>query len=359
MKCSVSLHCTGLLLLLNSFIFPLSAGQVADWQIRELPVKASLRSSAATAKSLWVAGTKNRVYISKNNGKTWSDISPKLARQHDFRDIAVLNETTAIIMSAGEGSQSKLLITRDQGKSWQLLRENRHEKGFYDSIAFIDEQTGFLLGDPVGGHFVIEHTRDQGKSWQRIDPTRLPAIQENEIAFAASGNTLIAAGTKDIWFATGGLSAFAYHSNDLGASWQKQPLPLHQTTKTAGPYALAVNNKNQLFALGGDYLKRGGAYRNIAALKQGQWQSLDSGQNGLRTAMNCIKNICLATGKLSTDISYDHGQSWQQFSRQGFYTLAGNGRTILAAGAEGKVAIFTPDNFTNKKASKTAAKPSY
>ncbi|WDE12684.1 WD40/YVTN/BNR-like repeat-containing protein [Thalassomonas haliotis] len=350
MKLSVPLRCTALLLLLNSFILPLSAKQASGWQIRELPVKASLRSSAATAQSLWVAGSKNRVYISKNNGKTWSDISPPLTTEHDFRDIAVLNENTAIIMSAGEGSQSKLFITRDQGKSWQLLRENHHKQGFYDSIAFINEQTGFLLGDPVDGHFVIEHTRDQGKSWQRVNPEHLPAIQENEIAFAASGNTLLADKNKEIWFTTGGLSAFVYHSKDLGASWQKQPLPLYQKTKTAGPYALAFNSQNRLFALGGDYLQRDGVYQNIAALKQGEWQSLNSGQNGLRTAMRCIKNICLATGKLSTDISYDHGHSWQLFAKQGFYTLAGTSQSILAAGAEGKVAVFTPENFSHFEA---------
>ena len=209
-----------LFILLNYCHNAFATAAVKEWQVTQLPVKASLRSSAATKHSLWVAGSQNRVYISKNNGKNWSDISPELNEQHDFRDIAVLNENTAIVMSAGEGNKSKLFITKDQGKSWQLLRTNPDQQGFYDSIAFVDQQTGFLLGDPVGGHFVIERTRDQGKSWQRIKAETLPAISDNEVAFAASGNTLIAS-AQDVWFTTGGLSAFVYHSADFAKTGKK------------------------------------------------------------------------------------------------------------------------------------------
>ena len=325
------------LLLLAGVNISLAAKEVSGWQTSQLPVKASLRSSAATEKTLWVAGSQNKVYLSKDQGKSWQDMSPQLSEQHDFRDIAVLNEDTAIIMSAGEGEKSKLFITEDQGKSWRLLRTNPDAKGFYDSIAFVDGQTGFLLGDPVGGHFVVDYTQDQGKTWQRIPTKNFPATDANEVAFAASGNTLIATDKNNIWFATGGLSAYVYYSADAGISWQKQPLPLYQATKTAGPYALAINSKQQIFALGGDYLERDGNYANIAAFAKKQWHTLNSGQHGLRTAMSCIKSLCLATGKLSTDISYDHGQSWQPFDNKGFYTLAANRDIILAAGADGQV----------------------
>ena len=350
MKFAAPLHLNYLLLFLLAFTFPFTAKAFSGFEVRELPVKTSLRSSAATATTLWVAGSQSRVYLSENGGNTWLDISPKLSEEHDFRDIEVLDDNTAIVMSAGEGAKSKLLITKNRGKSWQLLKSNPDAKGFYDSIAFISPQEGFLLGDPVGRHFVIEHTRDQGNSWQRIDPARLPPINQDEVAFAASSNTLIATGKNNIWFATGGLSAFVYHSSDSGMHWQKQPLPLYQATKTAGPYALAVNSKQQLFALGGDYLKRDGVYQNMAALRRGEWQNVNSGQHGLRTAMACIKHICLATGKLSTDISYDHGQSWQLFAPTGFYTLATNNDIILAAGAEGKVAVLTPAGLTAPQA---------
>jgi hypothetical protein len=63
--------------------------------------------------------------------------------------------------------------------------------------------------------------------------------------------------------------------------------------------------------------------------------------------MACINNTCIATGKLSSDISFDHGLNWQPLkskTKQGFYTLASDNNIILAAGADGSVGIINIGN---------------
>jgi photosystem II stability/assembly factor-like uncharacterized protein len=337
-------------LLLILFIISLSNASVAKaiigekltWQHNQLPIQTELRGSAVTVKHLWVVGNKNTVFISKNKGTTWQDVSPKnnTITAYNFRDIEVLNDSTAIIMSVGSGEESTLQITKNQGASWEILRINKEPEGFYDSIAFWDEQNGVLIGDPIDGHFVIEITRDQGHSWQRISINKLPIITVKEAAFAASGNTLVVGEIGEIWFTTGGLSASVYHSTDFGETWKKSPIALENTTETSGGYALGLNTNKQIFVLGGNYLKRDGHYNNMATLKNNQWHVVDNGGHGLRTAMSCVKNICISTGKLSSDISTDNGKSWRPFYAPGFYTLSSHNNTILAAGSDGKVAVL-------------------
>jgi len=340
-----------IILLISSISLLISTSVLAElpkWQHYLLPIKSELRGSGATNKTLWVVGDKNAVFISKDNGTSWRDISPTMkitasddkTLEYNFRDIEVFNDTTAIVMSVGSGAESTLQITRNQGKTWQILRTNKEAKGFYDSIGFWDEQNGVMVGDPINGHFVIELTKDQGKTWSRIPIDKLPTITEKEAAFAASGNTLIVGKMGEIWLATGGLSASVYHSTDFGQTWTKSSVALENTTETSGGYALGLNSQQEVFVLGGNYLKRDGHYNNMATLINNEWQVVESGGNGLRTAMSCVHNICISTGKRSSDISLDNGKSWQVFSNQGFYTLTSNDKNVLAAGSAGKVAVL-------------------
>ncbi|WP_269432829.1 WD40/YVTN/BNR-like repeat-containing protein [Pseudoalteromonas sp. '520P1 No. 412'] len=198
------------------------------------------------------------------------------------------------------GNQSILFKTLDAGKTWEKRYQNQDIKGFFDSIAFWDENNGLLMGDPVDGFYVIKRTKDGGKTWSRIPQNNIPKILENESAFAASGNTLIVCDNGNAWFTTGRLSASVYSSDDFGNTWQSEALPLHQESPTSGGYALALNSQKQLFVLGGDYLKRNNKYNNLERLKDNKWSKVNTGDLGLRTAMSCINNTCITTGKLAT-----------------------------------------------------------
>ncbi len=339
------------LLLLVYFSGTVLADQQASWQRIDIDKEASLRGSAVSESSLWVSGSNNTVFVSQNGGETWLDrsvsVNGKDEQKIDFRDIALFNENTAIVMGAGENKKSVLYKTSDVGKTWQLLNQNTDVKGFYDSIAFWNEQKGLLLGDPVDGFYVIKKTENGGKSWRRIARIKLPTILTNEAAFSASGNTLITGEKGQAWLTTGGFSASVYYSADFGESWQRQLVPIFQKTSTAGGYGLALNRKQQVFVLGGDYQQRLSHYSNIATYVAKRWQQVDAGNRGLRTAMSCIDVICIATGKTSSDISYDDGRTWRKFDdtaanegNRSFYTLAHGKNIFLAAGSNGKVAIY-------------------
>lgn len=319
-----------------------------QWQQIQIDEKLSFRGSAINGRSLWVTGSNNSVFVSQNGGKTWQDKSVKAIVNTDFRDIALFDKNTAVVMGVGNGAQSVLYKTTDGGNSWNLLYQNTDEQGFFDSIAFWDSNKGLLLGDPVDGYYVIKYTEDGGSTWQRIPQNNLPKILDKEAAFAASGNTLIVGKQGKAWITTGGFSASVYVSDDYGQTWQRQTVPLYNQTQTSGGYGIALNHKHQVFVLGGDYLQRSVKYPNMATFTDGQWHQVNTGERGLRTAMSCQGNICLATGKTGNDISYNAGESWHAFDHkqskvgdQGFYTLASDSMVFLAAGAEGKIGVLS------------------
>jgi len=318
-----------------------------QWQSKTMTNAPSLRGSAIIKNSLWVTGSNNAVFVSQDSGVTWLNKSVDSSIKTDFRDIELFDNNTAIVMGIGSGEQSILFKTTDGGDNWQKLYQNKHVEGFFDSIAFWDENTGLLMGDPIDGYYDIKKTMDGGKTWRRINKNKLPTFLDKESAFAASGNTLIVGDSGNAWLTTGGFSASVYMSRDFGETWQRQTVPLIANTQTAGGYGLALNAEEQLFVVGGDYLQRPGKYENMATFTDDKWQVVNSGQHGLRTAMACQNNTCIATGKTSSDISFDSGHSWQRFAEKhvknndnGFYTLASDQQVFLAAGAKGKVGIL-------------------
>lgn len=316
------------------------AAEIPSWHTTELAKPASLRGSAVGPNSLWVSGTDNAVFKSTDGGRSWRDVSVDQQPVTDFRDIQLFDDQTAIVMGVGTGSESRLYFTKDGGENWKLLYENPDKTGFFDSIGFWDRNHGLLLGDPVDGYYVVMVTQDGGRTWSRISRNKIPAMLPNEAAFAASGNTLITGPGGKAWFTTGGFAASVYTSHDFGQSWERSPVSLHSETQTSGGYALALNSQGEVFVMGGDYQNRPGEYNNLAKASDSGWQLADNGQRGLRTAMACIDNLCVASGKTASDVSFDGGSSWQTLPGEGFYTLAADAGVILGAGADGRIGII-------------------
>ncbi|GLX77754.1 oxidoreductase [Thalassotalea insulae] len=347
LKVLISYSCGLLsLLLLAIQVNATTMAQLPSWQHQQMEGVPSLRGSAIINDSLWVTGSNNSVFVSQDGGHSWHNKSVPHSIVTDFRDIELFDKNTAIVMGVGNGKQSMLFKTTDGGDNWQLLYQNTAEQGFFDSIAFWDKSTGLLMGDPVDGYYVVKKTEDGGKTWRRIARNKLPKLLEKEAAFAASGNTLIVGKNGQAWLTTGGFLASVYQSNDYGETWQRSTVPLLDTTQTAGGYGLGLNHQQQPFVVGGDYQQRPSRYANMATFVDGQWQKVNTGDRGLRTAFSCQGVICITTGKTNNDISYNGGKSWQMLKHttttedKGFYTLASDNFRFLFAGANGQVAIL-------------------
>lgn len=318
-----------------------------NWHVLHLDNTTEFRGSDYHSGVFWLAGSGSRIFKSVDSGKSWQDVSIKTATPLDFRDIEALDANTAIAMSAGTGNKSQLFVTHNQGETWQALYQNQDAQGFFNSIDFWDKNNGILMGDPVDGYFVIMTTSNGGKNWQRVPRANLPELQKDEAAFAASGNTIITGPNKQVWFATGGLQASVYYSQDMGVSWHRTYLPITQQTHTSGVYALTRNKNNEVFALGGDYKARNGQYVNMAVLTKHtkNWVIPNIKQQGLLTAMQCIGKTCVATGKLTSYISYNNGKRWSELKSQGqvkgFYTITAAQGVFIGAGAKGSIGILT------------------
>ncbi len=212
-------------LVLAAVLFGLcNATALGQWQPQTVGTKADFRGlSVVSSKVAWVSGTMGTYARTTDGGKTWSVGTVPGAEKLDFRDVEAFGDTTAYLLSAGQGDASRIYKTSDGGKSWTLQFKSADPAAFFDAIAFWDEKNGIALGDPVKGQFQLIATTDGGANWKPLPAKDLPPALSDEAAFAASGTCIVTHGESDVWFATGGAkSARVFHSKDRGQNWQVQ-----------------------------------------------------------------------------------------------------------------------------------------
>jgi photosystem II stability/assembly factor-like uncharacterized protein len=198
----------------------------AQWQVQSVASDSDFRGlSVVSDKVAWASGTKGTFVRTVDGGKNWSVGKVPDADMLDFRDVEAFGESTAYLLSAGPGAASRIFKTTNGGKSWTQQFALADPKGFLDALAFWDEKTGIVLGDPVNGHFQLLMTDDGGANWRSLPTKDLPAALPDEGCFAASGSCIVAHGTQDVWFATGGAkTARVFHSPDRDADHGRRRL---------------------------------------------------------------------------------------------------------------------------------------
>jgi photosystem II stability/assembly factor-like uncharacterized protein len=276
--------------------------------------------SAASTGIVWVSGEKGIVLKTTDGGRTWRSTGPSGAGDVDFRDIESFAGNPAVyLLGSGEGPKSRIYKTTDAGASWSLLTTNLEPKGFWDCMSFWDPTHGIIVGDPVDGRFTILTTID-GATWQSI---KGPPANKDEGAFAASGTCVVTRGTREVWFATGGLGgARVFHSQDGGQSWSVAKTPLRHDSPTAGIFSLEFSDALHGIAIGGDYMKPEEAQGNIAVTQDGgkTWIApAGPGPKGYRSAVS----EGTATGISGTDASTDRGQTWTKSADDGYNAISG------------------------------------
>jgi photosystem II stability/assembly factor-like uncharacterized protein len=269
---------------------------------------------------------------------TWRDVAPRGTADVDFRDVEVIDDRTAFLMSSGQGPQSRIYKTTDGGATWALLTTNLEPKGFWDCMSFWDPTHGIIVGDPPAGgdgRFTIMTTSD-GATWQKI---KGPSANKDEGAFAASGTCVFTRGTREAWFGTGGVNgARVFHSEDGGQTWSVAKTPIRHDSASAGIFSLAFSDALHGIAVGGDYMKPDESAGNVAVTDdEGRTWSVPTGPGprGYRSAVSGG----IATGPSGTDQSSDRGRTWTKATDEGYNAF----NSGWAVGPNGRIArLDTP-----------------
>jgi hypothetical protein len=231
--------------------------------------------------NIWVSGNNGIVLKSSKKPNQWDTISPSSHyKTKDFRDIHVVNDSTVIIMSAGDSGV--ILRTENYGKDWtEVLIDNR--KGIFFDVIEIDNKTGMgiLLGDALKygldytgdsvSYLVGYFTLDHGKSWNPLkNGAWNQASSRLDALFAASGSSCVILNSRinkinksariDFCFAGGGekgteVRLVTFELNDFFiisemSTFTTLPLPIGDGW---GIYSLTKINKKSVFLVGGNW----------------------------------------------------------------------------------------------------------
>jgi photosystem II stability/assembly factor-like uncharacterized protein len=320
------------------------ADAYGQWRRQAVETDADFRGLCAVDGNVaWASGTKGTHARTTDGGNTWTVGVVPGAERLDFRDVEAFGADRAYLMSAGPGDQSRIYKTTNGGKTWTLQFKSHEPKAFFDAIAFWDEKHGIVLGDPVDGRFQLLITDDGGATWTLLPETSRPEALPKEGCFAASGACLVAHGTSDVWFCTGGArSARVFHSSDRGKVWTVAATPLLAGFESAGAFSLAFRDPTHGVIVGGDYRKPNERTATAATTRDGgrTWTLVKNGPP-YRSCVAWNKDRWVAVGTSGSDVSRDDGVTWKPLDGENFnsvaFTSAGDG---WAAGPKGRIAKF-------------------
>lgn len=306
---------------------PISSAAEIKLKIDTFPMQCSIRAIAAMdEKTAWYAGSNGQYGYTKDGGKTWKIDSLKIdgVDKLEFRSIAVTSQAVFILSVA---SPALLFKTTDNGESWELVYREDHENVFYDSMTFWDDKTGIAMGDPINECLSIIITRDGGDTWQKLSCDILPPTFPKEAAYAAS-NTNIAVAGSHAWIASGGGKARVFHTPDKGKSWDVTDSPIIAGGKMTGIYSIAFYDQNNGIIIGGDWDNKSLNSKNKAVTKDGgkSWHLVsDNKAPGYRSCVQYLPNTygkeLFAVGTPGISYSNNAGLTWQNLSRESFYTI--------------------------------------
>ncbi|MFC7816012.1 MULTISPECIES: WD40/YVTN/BNR-like repeat-containing protein [unclassified Streptomyces] len=333
---------------------PAQAHQRPHWDLKDTGAAGAFdvrfRGLAAVSRhTAWVAGSRGTVLRTTDGGDTWRNVSPPGAGGLEFRDVEAFDARRAVVLAIGEGEASRVYRTDDGGATWTESFRNTDPRAFYDCLTFFDRRHGLAMSDPVDGKFRILSTSDGGRSWKVLPSRGMPAAQNGEAGFAASGQCLVSSGPKDVWLATGGAArARVLHSADRGLTWTTADAPVPAGDPARGVFALAFRDRVHGLAVGGDF--RPGRTSPRAAARTtdggGTWRSAGRSPGAYRSGVAWLphsRTAALAVGPTGTDLTTDGGRTWRTVDTGSYDTVDCTADLgCWAAGEQGRVARLEP-----------------
>ncbi len=287
----------------------------------------------------WVSGSRGIIAITKDGGKNWDWQLVKGFEKADFRDIEAFSDKEAIIMSSG--TPALILKTIDGGANWQVKYRNADTAYFLDAMDFADSRHGYILGDPIKNEFLILETMDGGDTWYNHDSN--PVALFGQAAFAASGTCLRVTSNRNLFVATGGVSAEVVMPKPTDG-WRHHRVPIASGQAAKGVFSIAVN-KQIVIAVGGDYRhdKRSDSTACYSTNGGANWQLAKTFPAGYQSCVEFVsKSTFLSTGTPGSNVTTDGGKTWTKIDDSSYNVCrkAKNGTLVLLAGDGGKIGIL-------------------
>ena len=319
----------------------------AQWNPGNSTATASFRGMSLVApRWVWVSGTRGTFAWSDDAGTSWHAGHVADAATLDFRSVHAISADTVILQVSGQDT-ARIYRTTDRGVTWTLRYRDESRGAFLDAMAFFDSRRGLALGDPVDGHFVLLETSDGGSSWKRSSALTPPALA-GEGAFAASGTAMIACGSHDAWFATGGASVSrVFHTSDAGRTWSVAQTPVAAGSAPAGIFSIACSDSRHLIVVGGNYAKPSASTVNVATSDDGGAHWIGSPASPATSFLSGVAYAggsgaarkVIAVGTAGTAFSLDAGRSWTRLDSLSLnVVMSGADGLTVGAGANGMVA---------------------
>ncbi len=258
----------------------------------------------------------------------------------EFRAVA---STSNDFFMLSAGNPALLYKTGESGQM-ELVYKEEHKKVFYDAMTFWNNNEGIAMGDPVDNCLSIIITRDGGNSWKKLPCDQLPETAEGEAAFAASNSNIAVEGDKT-WIISGGMKSRVFFSPDKGKTWEVYEMPIVQGESTSGAYSVDFYDEQNGIIIGGDYTAPEGNTGNKAITSDaGQtWNLISEGEGpGYKSSIRYVpggegKEI-VAVGFTGISYSADKGETWNELSEEGFYTIRFLNDTVAYAAGKNRLA---------------------
>ena len=320
------------------------------WTVTPTGTTERFRGLAPVSRDVaWVSGTNGTVLRTTDGGATWTDVSPDgLGTETlQFRDIEAFDDLHAVILSIGEGEDSRILVTDDGGATWTETFRNTEPAAFYDCLAFSSPRRGLAMSDPVDGKFRLVQTSDGGRSWSLVESAGMPAAEQGEFAFAASGTCLSTGAGGRTYLASGGVDpARLFTSTDHGRTWTVADSPV-AGGPSAGIFSVSFRDARRGVVVGGDFATPTGNVDNAAWTEDGgaTWTKSTANPSGYRSGSAWVSGTSrtvLAVGPSGSDVSSDGGRTWATFDTGSFDSVeCTNDGACWASGEQGRVGTLT------------------
>lgn len=301
--------------------------------------------SVVNADTVWVSGHDGTYARTTDGGATWMVGTVPEADTLEFRDVHAVNGSIAYLLAAGPGNMSRIYKTADAGSTWDLQFLNAMPTAFFDCMDFWDATHGVAFSDAVDGSFVIIRTSD-GETWDYVPVATVPAAQDGEGSFAASGTCLSRAGDSHAWIGTGAAEiARVLYTTDRGRTWSVTNTGFVGGS-AAGIAALAFADTNVGWAFGGNLGDRDAYTDNVAQTTDGgaTWTMLGHPTftgpiYGASIVPGTPTPSLVVVGPEGMDYSIDGGQSWLSLDTLTYWAVDfASPEAGWAVGPEGRIA---------------------